>query len=141
MRTLFSLTGFCLLTFSATADPRATQMLNDYRVSEGHAPLVYSTTLEVAAAAHAQDMAARGFFDHTGSDGSTVGQRVTRQGYRWCFVAENIAQGQASLSYVMQAWATSPGHQRNMVSDQALEFALIEGPGRIWVMVLAAPGC
>lgn len=131
----------CVLSAAVAADPRATQALNDYRTSNGRAALAYSATLEAAAQAHAADMAARGFFDHGGSDGSTVGTRVSRQGYRWCFVAENIAQGQRSLGDVMQAWADSRGHRRNMLSREAREFALVEAPGRIWVMVLAAPGC
>ncbi|WP_299679369.1 CAP domain-containing protein [uncultured Roseobacter sp.] len=129
------------LGVGAMADTRVTQALNDYRASQGRAPVTYSATLEAAAEAHATDMAARGFFDHRGSDGSTVGTRVRQQGYGWCFVAENIAQGQASLADVMQAWAESRGHRRNMLSRQAQEFALVEAPGRLWVMVLAAPGC
>ncbi|GFE48489.1 hypothetical protein So717_02420 [Roseobacter cerasinus] len=138
---------WCVLLFSvllgaaAAADPRATDVLNDYRAAAGRASLTYSAALEAAALAHARDMARVGFFDHRGSDGSGVGERVARQGYGWCFVAENIAKGQGSLDAVMQAWAGSRGHRRNMLSRQAREFALVEAPGRIWVMVLAAPGC
>lgn len=136
--------GFVLvaaLASAGVADPAATAALNDYRAAEGRAPLAYSDTLAAAALAHAEDMAARGFFDHAGSDGSSVAQRVSRQGYGWCVVAENIAKGQVSLAEVMQGWAASPGHRRNMLSREVREFALVEAPGRIWVMVLAAPGC
>lgn len=138
---------WCVLLFSVwlggavAADPRTTDVLNDYRAAAGRASLTYSEALEAAALAHAQDMAQGGFFDHEGSDGSTVGVRVSRQGYDWCFVAENIAKGQGSLDAVMRAWAGSRGHRRNMLSRQAEEFAVVEAPGRIWVMVLAAPGC
>ncbi len=140
---LLSLVSFALSLCGAgaEADPKAIQALNDYRASNGRAALAYSPRLEAAALAHASDMAAQGFFDHRGSDGSTVGGRVRRQGYGWCFVAENIAQGQLSLAEVMQAWADSRGHRRSMLAREAREFALIEAPGRIWVMVLAAPGC
>ncbi|MCV3272987.1 CAP domain-containing protein [Roseobacter sinensis] len=131
----------CCLASGGFADPQATQALNEYRAREGRAPLAYSAALEAAARVHADDMAARGFFDHRGSDGSTVGARVTGQGYGWCFVAENIAQGQRTLGEVMRSWAGSRGHRRNMLAREAREFALVEGTGRIWVMVLAAPGC
>lgn len=141
MRYIFSVLLWCGLTTAAASDPAATDALNAYRAENGRAPLAYSMTLQSAAEAHAQDMAARGFFDHRGSDGSDVGARVSRQGYGWCFVAENIAKGQPSLADVMQAWAGSQGHRRNMLSRKAQEFALVEVPGRIWVMVLAAPGC
>ena len=141
MKLLSTVVLWCWLAMGAGADPLATQALNSYRADKGRAPLAYSDRLENAARAHAQDMAARGFFDHRGSDGSNVGQRVSRQGYGWCFVAENIAKGQRSMADVVQAWANSRGHRRNMLSRQAREFALVEAPGRIWVMVLAAPGC
>ncbi|WP_299959917.1 CAP domain-containing protein [uncultured Roseobacter sp.] len=141
MRHIFSVLLWCGLTTAAASDPAATDALNAYRAENGRAPLAYSMMLQNAAEAHAQDMAVRGFFDHRGSDGSDVGERVSRQGYEWCFVAENIAKGQPSLADVMQAWAGSQGHRRNMLSRQAQEFALVEAPGRIWVMVLAAPGC
>lgn len=141
MKYLLSFIVSCGLATTAVSDPAATRALNAYRAENGRAPLAYSKTLQAAAQAHAQDMAARGFFDHRGSDGSNVGGRVSRQGYGWCFVAENIAKGQGALGEVMQAWAASQGHRRNMLTPQAQEFALVEGPGRIWVMVLAAPGC
>ncbi|WP_299862104.1 CAP domain-containing protein [uncultured Roseobacter sp.] len=141
MRHIFSVLLWCGLTTAAVSDPAATDALNAYRAENARAPLAYSMALQSAAEAHAQDMAARGFFDHRGSDGSDVGERVSRQGYGWCFVAENIAKGQPSLADVMQAWAGSQGHRRNMLSRQAQEFALVEAPERIWVMVLAAPGC
>ena len=130
-----------LMAQAAIADPAATQALNDYRAGSGLPPISYSSTLEKAATGHALDMARKGFFDHAGSDGSSVGQRVERVGYGWCFVAENIAKGQGSLSQVMADWAASPGHRRNMLDQRAQEFALVEGPDRVWVMVLAAPGC
>lgn len=136
--------GLFLLWVSAGgawADSAALKALNDYRQSQGRSPLTYSTELESAAQAHAADMARAGFFDHTGSDGSDVATRVSRQGYGWCVVAENIAKGQQSLSEVMRAWAGSEGHNRNMLSREVTEFALIQEREHIWVMVLAAPGC
>ncbi len=121
------------------ANPAATEKLNDLRASKGLAPVQYSETLEAAAKAHARDMADHGYFAHEGRDGSSVGDRVRDQDYRWCFVAENLAKGQRDLDQVMQGWKDSPGHYRNMVSEQAAEFGIFEGPDRIWAMVLAAP--
>ncbi|MDW3222710.1 MAG: CAP domain-containing protein [Paracoccaceae bacterium] len=130
-----------LPTCAACADPVALQSINDYRALNDRAPLTYSTELEAAALAHATDMAQSGLFDHMGSDGSDVAQRVSRQGYGWCIVAENIAKGQQSMPEVMQDWSESPGHRRNMLSREVSQFALVEGPDQIWVMVLATPGC
>lgn len=128
-----------LLPSVLMANTVATQGLNALRKSQGLDALSYSPKLERAAKAHAQDMVRKGFFSHTGSNGSDVGKRVRKAGYRWCFVAENIAQGHSTLNDVISAWAQSPGHRANMLSRKAKEFALYEAADRTWVMVLAAP--
>ena len=115
--------------------------LNAARSRDGASPVSVSPRLTRAAAAHAADMAGNGFFAHRGSDGRSVGDRVRRQGYGFCFVAENIARGQTTLSQVMQSWQSSNGHRRNMLNRKATEFALVRGPENTWVMVLARPGC
>jgi len=121
------------------AEPQAVQMLNAMRAQQGMAPLSYAPRLEAAARAHALDMARHGYFSHTGRDGSGVGDRVRAQGYRWCYVAENLAKGQGDLTQVMRGWAQSAPHYRNMISRNATAFGLFQGPDRIWAMVLAAP--
>jgi len=140
---------FCLVFATTAADAQelrdvsasARTWLNDYRASKGRAALAVSPRLTQAAVAHAQDMAKRGFFSHQGSDGSSVAERVRQQGYSYCFVAENIAKGQRDLGTVLQGWAGSKGHRRNMLSREARDFALVRGPDDIWVMVLGRPGC
>jgi uncharacterized protein YkwD len=128
-----------LLPSTVVANALATDALNSLRESQGLHVLQYSQKLEKAAKSHAEDMANRGFFSHTGSNGSDVGRRVLGAGYKWCFVAENIARGQQGLEAVVSAWARSPGHRANMLSREAKEFALYEAADRTWVMVLAAP--
>ena len=127
------------LATSALADPAATGALNGLRDARGVPPVVYSERLAQVALAHARDMARQGTMTHTGSNGSTVGQRVRRAGYRWCYVSENVAMGYRSLERVLNAWAASPGHYRNMVNRKAREFGMAQTPDRFWVMVLAAP--
>lgn len=127
------------LTQPLLANSAATEKLNALRTSKGLARLEYSEPLEAAAKAHALDMAQHDYFAHEGRNGSSVGDRVRKQGYRWCYVAENLTKGQRSLDQVMKGWENSPGHYKNMVSSQAAEFGLFEGPDRIWAMVLAAP--
>lgn len=127
------------LSMPVFANPAATEALNQLRAAAGRAPVVYSSLLEQAALAHATDMARTGTFSHTGSNGSSVGQRVTRAGYEWCFVAENIAHGQETLRRAMTGWRNSRGHYRNMIHRRAEAFGLARTEGRYWVMVLAAP--
>ncbi|MCB4379480.1 CAP domain-containing protein [Synechococcus sp. MU1644] len=128
-----------LMAAAAVADPTALAAINAERDAQNRAPLIYDSTLEAAARAHAQDMATAGFFAHTGSDGSDIGQRLDRVGYRYCFGAENIAAGQRSLAEVMTSWMGSRGHRRNILHRKAQAVGLARGPGNLWVMVLAAP--
>ena len=51
---------------------------------------------------HSEDMAQGDFFDHRGSDGSRTGERLSAQGYRWSFYAENIACGQRTAEEAAQ---------------------------------------
>ncbi len=147
MRRLIYLSFALLLPVAAVAQamqdlgPSARDQINASRAEAGRSALSVNRQLTQAAAAHARDLADTGAFSHTGSNGSSVGDRVRGQGYGFCFVAENIAKGQGSLEQVLSGWMASPGHRRNILASQAREFGLVRGPGNLWVMVLAKPGC
>jgi uncharacterized protein YkwD len=61
-------------------------------------------------------MVAQDFFGHAGSDGSTPGERVTRAGYRWSMVGENIAGGVRSARQAVAGWLASPEHCANIMT-------------------------
>lgn len=128
------------LPVSAHAQP-VRQMLNGLRAEQGLGPVSPSPRLEETAKAHAMDMARRGFFDHTGSDGSDVMARARAQGYNACAIAENIAKGQRSLTEVLGDWAQSPGHRKNLLDPKVTDYGLVRAPGDIWVLVLGKDGC
>ena len=121
--------------------PAARDRINATRADAGRAAVAVNSALTQAATAHARDLARSGAFSHSGSNGSSVADRVRRQGYGFCFVAENIAKGQGSLEQVLNGWLASPAHRRNILASQAREFGLVRGPGNLWVMVLGKPGC
>lgn len=99
------------LTNAARAEPRTCG-----EQSFGKAPaLRWRAELASAALAHSQDMAKRNYFAHRGKGGTQVGERTTRQGYRWQRVGENIATGQGSAESVMSAWLSSPQHCANLM--------------------------
>jgi len=79
-------------------------------------PVSWSENLAMAAYLHSEDMALNNFFSHTGSDGSSAGQRISRQGYPWRTYGENIAVGYPMVSSVIQGWLGSEGHCRNMMN-------------------------
>lgn len=79
-------------------------------------PLSLAPALTHAARVHSLDMAAHSFFSHTGSDGSSPGERVTRAGYSWSEVGENIASGVSTPSKVVADWLASPHHCANIMT-------------------------
>jgi uncharacterized protein YkwD len=95
----------------------------------GPAPaLKGAALLDQAAQIQANDMATRNFFAHEGSDGSRPSDRITRVGYRWRAVAENIAAGYREIDPVIQGWIESPGHCANIMNpvytEMGIAFAL-----------------
>lgn len=106
-------------------------------------PLARSPALDQAARAHAEDMARNSFLAHSGSDGSNPGERVSRTGYHWEAVAENVASGQTSADDIAATWLASPGHCENLMdakyADTGIAYALNPGDGRdiYWVQVYA----
>jgi len=87
-------------------------------------PLTLDPLLERAAAAHARDMAQYGYLQHEGRDGSGPADRVTRTGYRWRSIGENIASGQTTAEQVVQAWVRSPVHCATLMSASFTEMGL-----------------
>jgi uncharacterized protein YkwD len=79
-------------------------------------PLSLAPALTRAARAHSRDMAVHDFFSHTGSDGSTPGERVTRAGYRWSMVGENVASGVETARAAVAGWLASPHHCANIMT-------------------------
>jgi len=87
-------------------------------------PVVWNSLLEAAALGHSNDMAQSNFFSHTGSDGSDLGQRATRQDYIWRTLGENIAAGQTSTGQVVEGWTDSPGHCANLMNPDFVDVAV-----------------
>jgi len=79
-------------------------------------PLMNAALLDQAAQLQATDMATHNFFAHEGSDGSHPSDRITRVGYKWRAVAENIAAGYRDIDPVIQGWIDSPGHCANIMN-------------------------
>ena len=101
-----------------------------------------AAALDRVAQAHACDNAARGRMSHVGSDGSRLGDRLRRSGYRLSTAIENLAQGFSDPAAVAAAWMGSPVHRRNVLAAQVAEvgIAVARGAdGRLyWVMKAAS---
>lgn len=100
------------------------RLVNKKRENKGLKPLSLDTKLQNAAQAHSKDMAVNDFFSHTGSDGSTVGDRLRRVGYSYSYAAENIAAGSSTARAVMRQWMNSSGHRANILSRNVTEIGI-----------------
>jgi uncharacterized protein YkwD len=106
------------------------------------ARLQWSSELERLAQEQAGWVAQRGQLEHTGRDGSALGERARSAGYRYSRVAENLAWGTTSLDETLDLWRRSEGHCRNLFDERVTELALAcrPGPGGPWwVMTLGRP--
>jgi len=128
-------------TFPSHADEATdlTTALNTERTAKGRTPLTVSDTLNTVAQKHADDMVANGYFSHTGQDGSTLGERMKRQGYVFCYAAENIASGQKIAAETMMAWRNSAGHNKNNLSRKVTEVGAGFAGKSMWVLVFGKP--
>lgn len=107
--------------------------------------LAWNDPLTQAAVVHSDDMVARNFFSHTGSDGRSAGDRATAAGYVWRTWGENIAAGQGSVAQVVSGWMGSDGHCANIMnaSFRDIGVACVAGNAgtsyrTYWTMVLGA---
>jgi len=99
-------------------------------------PLYWNDKLEKAAKSHARDMYSNNFFNHEGSRGKTLKDRVNATGYKWSFIGENISWGYYSVKEVVQGWIDSPDHCRNMMHPEFMEMGAAR-EGTYWVLDLA----
>jgi uncharacterized protein YkwD len=139
----------CFPSGSAGFESALLGLINDERQSQGLEAYSSQSQLQAAARLHAADMACNHFFSHTGSDGSTVGQRVNAQGYSWSWVGENIfATSNTSSDAPQQAfdwWMNSAPHRANLLhtnySDIGLGYVYLAGSdyGGYFVAVFARP--
>jgi len=123
------------LVNEARASPRTCGARGSFEAAQ---PLALEARLMVAAQRHSDDMHANGFMSHTGSDGSTLAQRVEREGYAWRALGENVARGYVTPEGVMSAWLASDGHCANVMNPAFVELGLgLEGWS--WTQLFARP--
>lgn len=89
-------------------------LVDQQRSLAGCGPLSPDPRLTELAGDFSDEMAARGFFDHTDPDGRTPWDRAAALGIR-NLGGENIAEGQPDARAVMDAWMNSPGHRANIL--------------------------
>lgn len=100
---------------ATSAQAAVLALVNQERSKVGCSPVTPSSSLASLAQSFSDDMAARGFFDHTDPDGQSPWDRAAKAGVTG-LGGENIARGQADAEAVMQAWMNSEGHRANILN-------------------------
>ncbi|OUD03910.1 CAP domain-containing protein [Streptomyces swartbergensis] len=103
------------LSEESAAAAQVLKLVNEERAQVGCSPVAANSALTELAQNYSEDMAARGFFDHTDPDGRTPWDRAEKAGIS-NLGGENIARGQADAAAVMDAWMNSPGHRANILN-------------------------
>jgi len=108
-------------------------LLNEKRTEEDLDPLTLNTeNLYEAARWYSEDMLEHGYptkrpggKPHIGTDGSTVGERVEREGYDASVVRENVlSRWTLSAEGAFDQWWNSPSHKENMMAEDISVMAL-----------------
>lgn len=140
-------TAACAFTTDPAKVTEALNAINAYRTQNNLPAYNVKEPLTKAAQSHAADMACKNLTGHTGSDGSTPGTRISKNGYTAAFSAENVyfsnppLTGQGAVDW----WKNDKGdvrHNLNMVSDTFIDvgvgYAFFNNNG-YYVVVFATP--
>jgi hypothetical protein len=79
-----------------------------------------------------------GRLSHTGANGSSFLDRITREGYVASTGGENIAQGYRNPREVVAGWMSSSGHRANILNRNFREVGYGVS-GTYWCVVFASP--
>ncbi|MGW3014356.1 CAP domain-containing protein [Streptomyces sp. NPDC001219] len=117
----------------SSAETQVLSLVNEERAQAGCSPVTADKELAGLAQDFSDDMARRGFFDHTDPDGDTPWDRARDAGVD-DLGGENIARGQADAEAVMDSWMNSPGHRANILNCEykTLGVGAHSGSGGPW---------
>ncbi len=153
---LFCLAGLLLTASCAAGDPldevmfgqtKLLTLVNKARQS-GHycgtkwypptGKVVWNDKLEAAAKEHSIDMYENNFFNHKGSNGRFVADRLYSQHYFWKAAGENVAYGMLYEDEMMNELLNSEGHCVTIMNPVFTEMGAWL-TGLYWTQVFAQP--
>ena len=110
----------CKYTFSESYTSEIENLINTARIQAGLGKLSINSQLEAAAQGHSIDMACHSLLSDTGSDASTINQRMIAQGYNPVYYAEIIFPG----GYPQDAfnwWMNDTVHRNTILNTSATD--------------------
>lgn len=125
----------CKYTVSGSYPSEIVNLINQARAGAGLAALTVDSRLTSAAQNHSIDMACFSLLSHTGTNGSSIQQRITAAGYPSTYSLEMIYGG--SGAYPQDAfnwWMNDPAHHAVIFDEQVRDV----GAGFAYVVDSAA---
>lgn len=119
----------------STVPPKVLNIVNNWRIQFGCAPISLDSRLNRASQAHSADMAANNYYSHTSRDGRSYMDRAYAEGY-WMPGGENLARGPRTAEEVMNAWMNSSSNRANILNCNFRTMGVgLAGPGYYWTQM------
>jgi uncharacterized protein YkwD len=98
---------------------------NSERANAGLPALSENAQLNQSALAKVNDMLAKQYFEHVSPTGTTLDNLISKAGYTYITIGENLAYGNfTSSKEVVDAWMRSPGHRANILNSEYTEIGV-----------------
>ena len=114
--------GDCQLSTNPGFVSQLLALLNDQRAAAGVPALTLNAQLSAAAQAHSEDQACNNFISHTGSNGSSIQQRIAAAGYSSSYSIEIIAVG--GPADAMAQWNDDALHRSAIINRSVSEVGI-----------------
>lgn len=121
---------------------RVLELTNIERSKAGLPPLRLNPQLTTAAQTHSENMARSKSISHQLPGELSLGDRISRAGYKWSAIAENVAAGQKTPELAVSAWINevppNDGHRRNILNPNYRELG-VGYSNNYWTQDFASP--
>jgi uncharacterized protein YkwD len=138
--------GSCTFVTSGSYPNEVVQLINQARTAAGMPALTVSPQLTAAAQAHSEDMACYSLLSHSGSDASTIAQRIAAAGYASSYSLEMIYGGYGAYPQTaFDWWMNDPTHHAVIFDSRVKEigagYAYVENSadGNYYTVDVASP--
>jgi len=134
----------CNYSTSSSYQNEIANLINNARAQAGLSPLTVSPQLAAAAQGHSIDMACHGLISHTGSDSSSVHDRVVAAGYSPSLSSE-IIYGSGYPQTALDWWMSDQVHRNEIlnpnVAEMGVGYAYVQGTasGGYYTVNFASP--
>ena len=142
---IISEVGNCNYTINPAYVQTLIDLINKARTKVGRSTLTVNQQLMDAAQGHSLDMACHNFLNHSGSDGSWIGDRIAKSGYPNAYYLEVLAIGLPQDAMIQ--WESNPDEWDVILNSRVTEigvgyvFSKFAAYGGYWTVEMGGPQC